>query len=220
MIGTNPLSLRGLDWKIQTRTPTFLTLGSSFVQNHTNYGIKMTLAVNNNFAPTEIVVRSATTSERFTASRLRRFKNTWVSDQVEYHKNSPGFVKEDQTWKLQFVAPSSPINLEIAGKQFVRDFRFVGINLDPLALDEASVRRNNRFEKIVSYRWMGKFPSDAEVTQLHQKQHPGEAAPDVGQNGVGAPTSTASIINSTLPFAGGVLCLVGGVWMFKQSRAN
>ena len=89
-----------------------------------------------------------------------------------------------------------------------------------MTADKASMRRDSRFNKIVSYRWTGKFPSDTEVTRIHEKQHPGEASPDMGQSGAGSATSAANMIGSAMPFAGGVLCLVGGVWMFKQRKAN
>ncbi len=203
LLGSNPLSLRGLDWKLQSQSPASLVLNSIFNVEHTTYSIRMILAVKNGFAPSEIVVQSGHNVERYTASSFRRYKDTWIGDRVEYSKDAPGFVRVAQVWNLQSLTASPPIEFKIAGHEFVRDFRLVGPDLSSTALDKAGMRQDSRFGKIVYYQWPGHFPSDEEVKQIYQKQHPGEATPD--------PKSSAS-----LPFVGGLLCLVGGVWMFKR----
>jgi len=56
---------------------------------------------------------------------------------------------------------------------------------------------------VVYYAWTGNFPSIEQLKALYNKQHPGEASPD--------PKKTSS-----LPFIGGLMMLVGGVWMFRR----
>lgn len=79
-----------------------------FIEKHTNFSVKMTLAVKNGSVSSEIVVQSGHTVERYVASNFRPYKDTWISDSVAYSDDSPGFVHEDQVRKLKDVVPSSP----------------------------------------------------------------------------------------------------------------
>jgi len=87
-------------------------------------------------------------------------------------------------------------------RQQVIDYRLLGSNfINPHAF---LARLDDEQEKqVVLYQWPGQFPNVADLKHLRDKQHPGESTPD--------PIKSAS-----LPFVGGLMCLVGGVWMFKR----
>ncbi len=225
LLGSNPLALRGLQWTLRSQTPTELVLNSSFLDEHTPCTIQMTLAPKNGFAPSEIIVQSRGSVERFTASHFRLYKSIWVSDVVSYFKDAPRFVRESQVWRLQSLTPSTSIEVKIASSQPVRDFRLLGPDLSSRTLDRAGMRANKQFGKILQYRWTGHFPSEQELKQLYQKENPGEGLADPDQStatppGLNTPAARASLTSSALPFAGGFLCLAGGAWMFQHRRAK
>jgi len=180
LAGNDPLALRGINWKIQSQSAQFLVLKAGFIEEHTAWNATLTLAVKNGYAPSEIVVRCPSITERYTTSHFRRYKDTWVSDRVEYSKDAPGFVQEDQVWTLQALTPSAPIEVPVTGKDTVRDFRFVGADLSFTNIMRAGMPQDRRFGKIITYRWLGNFPTDAEVIPMFQKQHPGEPVPNPG----------------------------------------
>ncbi len=180
LAGNDPLALRGINWKIQSQSAQFLVLKAGFIEEHTAWNATLTLAVKNGYAPSEIVVRCPSITERYTASHFRRYKDTWVSDRVEYSKDAPGFVQEDQVWTLQALTPSAPIEVPVTGKDTVRDFRFVGADLSFTNIMRAGMPQDRRFGKIITYRWLGNFPTAAEVIPMFQKQHPGEPVPNPG----------------------------------------
>jgi len=180
LAGSNPLALRGINWKLQSQSAQFLVLKAGFIQEHTAWNATLTLAVKNGYAPSEIVVRCPSITERYTTSHFRRYKDTWVSDRVEYSKDAPGFVQEDQVWTLQALTPSAPIEVPVTGKDTVRDFRFVGADLTFTDIMRAGMPQDRRFGKIITYRWLGNFPTAAEVIPMFQKQHPGEPVPNPG----------------------------------------
>jgi len=180
LAGNDPLALRGINWKIQSQSAQFLVLKAGFIEEHTAWNATLTLAVKNGYAPSEIVVRCPSITERYTASHFRRYKDSWVSDRVEYSKDAPGFVQEDQVWTLQALTPSAPIEVPVTGKDTVRDFRFVGADLSFTNIMRAGMPQDRRFGKIITYRWLGNFPTAAEVIPMFQKQHPGEPVPNPG----------------------------------------
>jgi len=180
LAGNDPLALRGINWKIQSQSAQFLVLKAGFIEEHTAWNATLTLAVKNGYAPSEIVVRCPSITERYTASHFRRYKDVWVSDRVEYSKDAPGFVQEDQVWTLQALTPSAPIEVPVTGKDTVRDFRFVGADLSFTNIIRAGMPQDRRFGKIITYRWLGNFPTAAEVIPMFQKQHPGEPVPNPG----------------------------------------
>ncbi len=177
LAGSNPLTLRGINWKLQSQSAQSLVLKAGFMEEHTAWNATLTLAVKNGYAPSKIVVRCPSITERYTASHFRRYNDSWVSDRVEYSKNAPGFVQENQVWTLQTLTPSAPIEVPVTGKDTVRDFRFVGADLSSTNLMRAGMPQDRRFGKIITYRWPGSFPSDTEVDQMFEKQHPGEPLP-------------------------------------------
>ncbi len=179
LAGSNPLTLRGINWKLQSQSAQFLVLKAGFVEEHTPWNATLTLAVKNGYAPSEIVVRCRSITERYTASHFRRYNDTWVSDRVEYSKDAPGFVQEDQVWTLQTLTPSAPIEVPVPRNDTVRDFRFVGADLSSTNLMRAGMPQDSRFGKIITYRWPGDFPADEAVVRMFESQHPGEPLPSL-----------------------------------------
>jgi len=168
LLGTNPLLLRGLTWTVQSQTPTALTLKSHFTSGYTGHNIQMTLAVKSGYAPTEIVVRRSSVTERWTAAHLRRYNDVWVSDKVLYFYNAPGFSFTAQTWTLQTLTPSVPIDFPIPATQPVWDYRLVGADLPERMFSHIGIQRDLNAQKVRRYAWPGHFLPEAELTKMFE----------------------------------------------------
>ena len=221
LAGISPLGMYGIHWTLVSETNKawnikgLVPLSNSMDRER----LFVTLSRAYGGAPTKISCESLQTpkKEDWEVTGFRHYKDIWIGSEVIHHMSAPGIVKTTEDYKLQSVSVSMPLSLPLPKGSQMRDYRLVGDDLS-----ENDIYQANQHHKrgLVYYQWTGHVPTLNDLQQIYQKQHPGEAAPDVSQNGVGASTSTASIINSTLPFAGGILCIIGGVWMFKQRRAN
>ena len=217
LIGLNPLAMHNAQWVVTAATPTFWTLKARVQYSNTPINVQLVLDRKRGNLPSEIQMMTGPSSETFTAKSYRRYRDEWVCDKVVYKKNAPGVALVIQNWTLQKITPSQPITVSLSQRRLVHDFRLIGQNLSWTDIQSEDTRQNSH---VVYYVWPGEFPSLNDLKQMRQRQHPGESSPDVGQSGAGNPLSTANVIGSALPFAGGVLCLTGGVWMFKQRKAN
>ncbi len=219
LTSTNPFLMYGNNWKVLSDTSSYWKLSLFTKQNGTlPVSIEMTLNKSQGNLPSDIEV-SVNKGQSVTKAHVveyRMYKSTPVVSRVILSEHESG-VDKVQDWRLLGVNPSNPISLAYSQKNPVHDFRLVGSNLSELA--ESRLTKRDR-ASVVLYRWPGQLPSIQRLRQLRDLQYPGEGAPDLGQNTIGTLASTASVFNSALPFAGGVLCLVGGVWMFKQRKAN
>lgn len=177
LAGSNPLVLRGINWKLQSQSAQFLVLKAGFMEEHTAWNATLTLAVKNGYAPSEVVVRAPRITERYTASHFRRYNGSWVSDRVEYSKDAPGFVQENQVWTLQTLTSSAPIEVAVPRNDTIRDFRFVGADLSFTDVMRAGMPQDSRFGKIITYRWLGGFPAHDAAIRMFEKQHSGEPVP-------------------------------------------
>ncbi len=203
LTGLTPLEMRGLDWKVLSATT-----GEWLLEAKTNdrqhdaepLTVDMTLDRKHDNVPTKIRVKHYRWSEEFRSENLRRYQGEWITDKAVYTKEVPQSVSIQQTWTLQSTAPVKPIVVKMQRARLVHDYRLLKGEVNFKRVMSAEMQHNR---DIVYYPWSGHIPGAEDLKALYKRQHPGEATPD--------PKSSAS-----LPFAGGLLCLVGGVWMFKR----
>lgn len=200
LAGLNPLAMHGVQWKLISTTPDTWTLEAQIEHANTPVDVQMMLDRKHDNVPAEIQMITGKASETFTAESFRHYQGVWICDKVLYKKDVPGVVSATQQWVLQSLEPSKPIIVNLPQGRRVHDYRLMGQDLNWQDIQNADTPNSKR---LVYYSWPGHFLSLDELKQIYQKQHPGEATPD--------PKSSAS-----LPFVGGLLCLVGGVWMFKR----
>ena len=202
LTGSMPLEIRGLDWNVVSATAGEWSLKARTKDGHDAepLTVTMTLDRNHDNVPTEIRVKHYRWSEEFRSENLRHYQGEWITDKAIYTKEVPQSARVQQTWTLQSIAPTKPIVVELQHVRLVHDYRLLkgNVNRKTIRIAEMQHRRG-----IVYYPWVGRIPSLEELKALDKRQHPGEATPD--------PKTSSS-----LPFAGGLLCLVGGVWMFKR----
>lgn len=199
LIGLNALAMHNAQWSLVSTTPDAWVLEAQVQNENTPLTIRMTLSRGHDSIPEDIQIKSPSSTENFHAESYRRYQGDWIADKVVYSHTVPGHFSLKQTWELQDVKPSQALVLKMPYRP-VHDYRLMGQNLTSEAVQNAEEQRSH---KVVHYIWKGHFPSVDELKGFQDKEHPGEGTPD--------PNKAAS-----LPFVGGLMCLVGGVWMFKR----
>lgn len=200
LTGLNPLTIYGAHWSLISETVDSWKLATEVTQrNWPQFHIEATLSRSHGGAPSQILVRSGRETLRLDTLNFRLAHGTWLCEKVKISDDSPGVTKI-QLWSLVGIEPTKAINLTYTGSSFVHDYRLLGPDLNARI---EPVLQPQQQSSLVVYRWPGHFPSLAELKQIHDHMHPGEATPDPGKS-------------ASLPFVGGLLCLVGGVWMFKR----
>ncbi len=228
LMGLNPLSMYGVVWKIVGENPHNWRLEAPIMQNgHLLFAVSCTLDRLHGNIPSQIQLSRGGQTFTFRAESYRQYNGEWLCDKVELHEQLPdrelrAGTDMTETWTLHHVGPSHPIQVSVPKGLPVRDYRLLGDQI--YGVFEASLT-NLQKQSIVTYRWPGQFPKLDELKKMQQEQRPGEVAPDPSASGStspssGTPASTSSIIGSALPFAGGLLCVAGGVWMFKQRHTG
>lgn len=197
----NPIAVYGAEWSLTATTPDAWVITAQAMQNGYPITLQETLSRKYNAAPSEILTKGVGFSYSVHVRHFRQYQGEWIADQVDYTKDAPKFASETQTWTLQSINPSQPLTVVLSGHRPVHDYRLLGQNLSERTINNAERKGHNR--DIVYYPWKGQFPSREELMSIHNKDHPGEATPDPKQA-------------SSLPFAGGLMMLVGGVWMFRR----
>ncbi len=224
LMALNPLSIYSNAWHLSSETPKLWKLEAVRKQTGTPpVSIKITLSKSHGNLPEEIEVNtnSGQGVVKALVTEYSIYKGLPVVSRVVLTEHESS-VEKIQTWHLISIQPSTPISLAYSGTNPIHDFRLAGTDLPQLS--EGSLTKQEA-AAVVLYRWPGHLPSLDELKKMYQKQHPGEAAPDPGQSSsaspsAGTPVSASNMISSALPFAGGVLCLVGGVWMLKNRRTE
>jgi len=217
LIGINPVTLHGANWQIISTTPSAWVIGTHITEGRFPCAIQVTLDRLRGNATSDIKIQKPEQSRDFHADSFRLYQGMWLPDKIHMTSHAAHFSDIKQNWVLLSITPSKAIQVHLSPLAFVHDYRLLGANLTQKTILNAETGQHH---DIVMYQWKGHFPSMSDLENFHQHEHPGEASPDIGQAGASSPLSTASVIGSSLPFAGGVLLLTGGVWMFKQRKAN
>ncbi len=202
LIGLNPLRMYGAVWQEVSEDATFAVVQSQI--DNTALGplhIQITLNKNYGYAPTLIEVSGVGQpwSKVFAMQHYIISHGYWISDVVEVTDNEPSIKTTHESWMLKQVDYTS--QPEVIASQPVADYRLLGSDLSTSDVSQGTTQRMSN--NVVYYAWTGNFPSIEQLKALYNKQHPGEASPD--------PKKTSS-----LPFIGGLMMLVGGVWMFRR----
>ena len=217
LLGKDPTKVYGSVWSVTSSNAQNIQIeaelgkGSRYPST-----IKITLDKDHGYAPSYAEVHSSSWLMKCFVKRFRPYQGTWISADVSVSEKWFQDLTQERDWKLQQVKPSHLLVLNFSKTSEVLDYRL--LNKDPMPGDilKASQKQDT---KLVQYYWPGKLPSIDALTRLDQQQHPGEGTPDPSQSGSAA-ASASKMVSSALPFIGGVLCLVGGVWMFKQRKTN
>lgn len=203
LAGTNPLALYGAKWKVLAETPTTVVLAAE-VRQHGNdpSSLQLTLDKSHSNAPSRLESQGSGDLKWSSTVRVTGFvkhAGGWISEAVDStYDQSTQIVK--RRWKLQSVEVSKPIDVTISRKIRVSDYRLLGENLSPESVTLASVNHDRR---IASYTWPGHLPS-LEQLKIISKQN------------LSSSVTSRNLAMASLPVLGGVLCLVGGIWMFKR----
>lgn len=162
LLGLNPLAMYGLTWKLVAETPQAWSLEAPFMQNgYLLFTVKLVLDRSHGDAPSQIQVNRGGQTLTFRAESYRQYKGEWLCDKVEFHNQMPDVemragtdIKE--TWVLQDVAPSQPIQVSVPKGMAVKDFRLLGSQIN--GVFESGLTPQQQ-QAIVSYRWNGHFSS-------------------------------------------------------------
>jgi hypothetical protein len=200
LIGLNPLTLYGVNWQLLSTTANAWVIGTHLTADGFPATFQITLDRLHGGAPSDIKITKSRQSQEFHAEGFQLHEGVWFPHRVHIVSHAAEMLDTDQSWTLQSVLPSQPLQVTLKLPNPVHDYRLLGVGLSQKTIQSAEMGKHH---DIVYYQWEGQFPSANDIEKLHQRQHPGEATPD--------PKSSAS-----LPFVGGLLCLVGGVWMFKR----
>lgn len=203
LVGANPLTMYGASWHLTKQTPGTWVLTTHVSQgNSAPFDVTIMLDRGRDAVPTDILVKGSYWNNHYVASKFQRQKGVWVCSKYRRIENSIGLVRERE-WSLTSIRPSAPIKVSFQHSVAVTDYRLLGQNL---TAGEIWKMEQKNTVPIVNYPWKGTFPSINDLRSLDSQKHPGESSPDPGK------TSSANFT----PFLGGMLCLVGGVWMFKR----
>lgn len=221
LTGSNPLNLYNAKWALQSTTAHLWILETEVTKGEdAPFSVQMGLDRDHGGIPAFISITGHRWSTNLRSSSFKQYRGYWITERLELKDQMPGFREGRQEWTLQSIKPSTISSVVVPPHRIIHDYRLLG---QMLTDDDVLGAEEHRNRNIIYYRWSGSFPSIGQLKELRQKLYPGEAAPDLGQSGstsLGALASASNVIGSALPFAGGVLCLVGGIWMFKQRKVN
>lgn len=200
LTGLNPLTIYGAHWHLVSETAEYWKLATDVSQrSYPQFHIEVTLSRSHGGASSRIQVTGGKEILSFDTQSYRLSNGVWLCDKVKFSDNFPGDTKE-QLWSLHDVGSTNTINLAYKKSGFVHDYRLLGPELDVHVLP---VLHSQQQDHLIIYRWPGYLPSIDELKVMQAKQHPGESTPDPKEA-------------SSLPFVGGLMMLVGGVWMFRR----
>ncbi len=203
LMNLNPLAMYDAHWTVASTSADNWVLKSQVKQGPLSpLTIRLTLDRAHDAAPAEVAITGSNYVETFRVLEYQRYQGEWICSKVTYTDELPKIDTVKQAFQLQGIIPSQPDELAVQPSQPVEDYRLLGPNFIPSRQFFPTISKEQQ-PQIIYYDWKGQFPSIDELKRLYHQQHPGEATPD--------PKSSAS-----LPFVGGLLCLVGGLWMFKR----
>lgn len=188
LTGLNPLDMYGAKWKLITSTEKVWVIeATDQAQSVAPIKVQVTLSRIYGGAPIELDMKGPSWSATYRAEKFGLQNGTWLCSKVIYNEQWPG-IQTKKTWS--FERATAIKRLSIASATI------------PNGTDVIDSRRNPE----ITYAWNGHILSSDELKSLDKLRHPGESTPDPGK------TSSANFS----PFIGGMLCIVGGVWMFKR----
>jgi len=199
LAGANPLAMYGAAWHLVEQTPNIWVITTHIDQGESApFDVTLTLDRARGGIPTIITNRGKSWTTRYEAVSYKWENGEWVCSKYRRLDNSIHHFRE-RDWSLVSVGPSTPIHVSFRRSVAVADYRLLGQHITAGDVWKAE----GQSSRVVYYPWKGTFPSIKDLQSLYTQKHPGEATPDPKRS-------------SSLPFVGGLLCLVGGVWMFKR----
>ena len=222
LVGVSPLGMYGAHWSLVSETPQTWTLEGDIANDKFTDAERLLVTLSRAYdgAPLKISRRSLQTPavNEWEITDYQQYKGAWIGHKIIHRLHAPGIVESVVTYTLQSAEASRPFMPPVPKGSNVSDYRLLGEHLTDDDVTQAQASPKHR---IVRYSWSGRLPSIDDLKGIQQKVYPGEATPDPGQSGSasagkGASAFATSFLSPNLPFAGGLLCLVGGVWMFKR----
>ncbi len=208
LVGKNPLLMYDAKWQLINTTGDSWVMGATINEgNNAPFTVRMTLSRQYEGLPILIEVNhtgpGAKWSSQYLATNFKRVNNVWICSEANFTYTRPHAQTYKRTWSLKDIQPAKMVMLSLPKHFSLTDFRLLGPNLNTASALDAQDQSNT---DVMYYRWgtvNSKLPSISELRKMQQKLHPGEASPDPKQA-------------SSLPFIGGLMMLVGGVWMFRR----
>lgn len=222
-MGLNPLRLYDTHWKVISEDPSAWVIEMEgelgVAQKFTE---RITLKKNYDAAPDTIEIVEPNKKITLHALSYKNYKGIWICNKASFTDTTEGIQTIRQIWTLADVMPSQSFRVLGPPHLLVNDYRILGASVSTKGL--LIVPDESQSNGLVHYLWGGDFPSLTELKRMQEEQHPGEAVPDPGQSisapvSLSTPAARSNLVGSTLPFAGGLLCIIGGVWMFMHRRA-
>ncbi len=202
---TNPLKMYQAEWQLKSDSSGYTVLEGKGKQQSKvgpDLTILLTLDKKHGNVPSGLQIKADEQpwSANYQVTGFRQYGATWIGDEVKLALHAPGIADVSESWQLASLQNTQQLDLTIPPREVVADYRLLGKSITQQSLLQADKLRSH---DIVYYPWQGKIVSVEELQALRNKQHPGEASPDPKQT-------------SALPFAGGLMMLIGGVWMFRR----
>lgn len=204
LLGTDPLTMYGAHWTVVSSDVNAYVLQARVQQvNYApdTFDIRLTLDRQHGCLPSEIVTKSGSEICNLRVTHYRKSSDEWMADQVDFVRDLGGGYTISNKWLLKDVKPSTPIIVTLPTSRPILDYRLLGSNLKIKGLEPQLTTSQRHL--VVEYPWKGHLLSMKDLKHLASVQHPGEDSPDPKQA-------------SALPFMGGLMMLVGGVWMFRR----
>ncbi len=201
LMGYNPLKALALSWQWKSSNINAVVLSAQIKETDANpIDFKLTLDRLHGMLPSQLETVKGKYKTRYDVTEFEKYNNVWISKKVSYVRDFGNGSKSSFDWQLVKVKNSDPISVSIPANSIaVSDYRLLGKELNWQTVANGQLSS----PKIVAYKWTGRLPTLEQLQKLQQKLHPGEATPDSKQA-------------SVLPFVGGLMMLVGGVWMFRR----
>ncbi len=221
LAGKNPIKVYAAEWQTISRSQKSVVLQSKQLKGVPgNSTILIVLDPKHGYVPLSIQSAGSTWAVRYDVQGYQLYKGNWLPRQVVVDGHILN-IHSHKVFVFDSASNSSP-KLKSLPHMFVADYRLVGNNPYVGQIDDA---QSGRGQSIVSYTWKSKIPSISELRKISQQQYPGEGEPDPSRStavppGLTTPAARASLVNSVLPFTGGLVCIASGVWMFQHRRTK
>lgn len=224
LAGKNPLAMYEAHWQPVYHDNTKSLLKAVVPGDNNLLTVVITLDRKHGDCLSKVTVQSVYRQEEYAVEGWTHFNNEWLPNKVRYTLLRPHIWNVERTWTLVSVKPSAPVKVTLKANTNFLDFRLLGPSV---TTNDILTGMNDKGGKIMQYPLRGvgyDLPDISKLSQLYLNEHPGEETSDPGQfNSVSPIRNTSSATNKfnlVLPLLGGVLCLIGFVWMFKQRKAN
>lgn len=215
LMGKNPMKIYHDKWRLISETPDVWNVQGEVEEgNNSPFTIDMALSKVHGGVPSSIkIIRSVGLGARwiseYQVKRWTQYQGEWLPAEVQYSYSQPSLVSYKRDWTLEASIPIKALNVWLPSGSDIADYRLLGKDLTANTVLNITDRQKR---DLVTYQWRvvnHKLPSEEKLEGIRNTLHPGESTPD--------PNRTSSARTFSPPFfIGGILCLVGGVWMFKR----